>query len=80
MKTASKSLEFERAALLRDQIVELRRDLQGDSLAVDPRHLVDGVPQADGVVTVTASVATPHGQPVAVGAGRPASRAKRGRR
>jgi len=46
MKTASKSLEFERAALLRDQIVELRRDLQGDSLTLDPRKLIDGVPQA----------------------------------
>lgn len=30
MKRASKALEFERAALLRDQIVELRRELLGD--------------------------------------------------
>jgi excinuclease ABC subunit B len=30
MKAAAKNLEFERAALLRDQIVELRRDLVGD--------------------------------------------------
>ena len=30
MKAAAKDLEFERAALLRDQIVELRRDLVGD--------------------------------------------------
>ena len=48
MKVAAKSLEFERAALLRDQIVELRRELQGDSLSVDPRMLVDGVPQPAG--------------------------------
>ena len=30
MKQAAKNLEFERAALLRDQIVELRRELVGD--------------------------------------------------
>ncbi len=30
MKQAAKNLEYERAALLRDQIVELRRELQGD--------------------------------------------------
>ena len=30
MKRASKALEFERAALLRDQIIELRRELLGD--------------------------------------------------
>ena len=30
MKQAARSLEFERAALLRDQIIELRRELVGD--------------------------------------------------
>ena len=30
MKTASRNLEFEKAALIRDQIVELRRELVGD--------------------------------------------------
>jgi excinuclease ABC subunit B len=30
MKDAAKNLEFEKAALLRDRIVELRRDLVGD--------------------------------------------------
>jgi excinuclease ABC subunit B len=30
MKGAAKNLEFERAALLRDRIVELRRELVGD--------------------------------------------------
>jgi len=30
MKTAAKSLEFEKAALIRDQVVELRRELLGD--------------------------------------------------
>ena len=30
MKAASRDLEFERAALLRDQIVELRRIIQED--------------------------------------------------
>ena len=30
MKTAAKELDFERAALLRDQVVELRREQQGD--------------------------------------------------
>ena len=81
MKTASKSLEFERAALLRDQIVELRRDLQGDSLTVDPRRLVDGVPQPDGVVAYAAGATTNH-TPVGagVGGGRPSGRGKRGRR
>ncbi|HEV7216788.1 MAG TPA: UvrB/UvrC motif-containing protein [Chloroflexota bacterium] len=82
MKTASKSLEFERAALLRDQIVELRRDLQGDSLLVDPRKLVDGVPQPDGVIVVGAGATAPSRMPVGAGAGggRPAGRSKRGRR
>ena len=32
MKQASRALEFEQAAMLRDQIVELRRDLAGDGL------------------------------------------------
>jgi len=31
MKSASQALEYERAALLRDQIIELRRELVGDS-------------------------------------------------
>ena len=30
MKAAAKNLEFEKAALLRDQVVELRRELVGD--------------------------------------------------
>ncbi|MDO8611737.1 MAG: UvrB/UvrC motif-containing protein, partial [Dehalococcoidia bacterium] len=30
MKDAAKNLEFEKAALLRDRIVELRRELVGD--------------------------------------------------
>jgi len=34
MKTASRELEFEHAALLRDQLVELRRDLLGDEEAL----------------------------------------------
>ncbi len=34
MKDASRNLEFERAALLRDQITELRRDLVGDASAL----------------------------------------------
>ncbi len=34
MKQAAKALEFERAALLRDQIVELRRELVGDADAL----------------------------------------------
>ncbi len=33
MKTAAKELDFERAALLRDQVVELRREQQGDPTA-----------------------------------------------
>ena len=32
MKTAAKELDFERAALLRDQVVELRREQVGDGL------------------------------------------------
>ena len=32
MKKAAKNLDFERAALLRDRIVELRRDLITDGL------------------------------------------------
>ena len=31
MKNAARDLEFERAALLRDQVVELRRELVGDT-------------------------------------------------
>ena len=34
MKTAAKNLEFEKAALLRDQIVELRRMSELDPAAV----------------------------------------------
>ena len=34
MKTAAKNLEFEKAALLRDQIVELRRMAELDSAIV----------------------------------------------
>ena len=34
MKAASRELEFEHAALLRDQIVDLRRDLLGDEEAL----------------------------------------------
>ena len=34
MKTAAKSLEFEKAALLRDQIVELRRIIEIDPVRV----------------------------------------------
>ncbi len=41
MKAAAKNLEFERAALLRDQIVELRRELQEDGLVVDPARLTE---------------------------------------
>jgi excinuclease ABC subunit B len=33
MKTAAKNLEFEKAALLRDQIVELRRIVEVDPIA-----------------------------------------------
>ncbi|MFN0074063.1 MAG: excinuclease ABC subunit UvrB [Chloroflexota bacterium] len=38
MKTAAKALSFEKAALLRDQIVELRRTLQGEEQSVVPRE------------------------------------------
>jgi len=34
MKTAAKSLEFERAALLRDQIIELRKAMLDDESAL----------------------------------------------
>jgi excinuclease ABC subunit B len=37
MKDAAKALEFEKAALLRDQVVELRRTLDEDPLARRPR-------------------------------------------
>ena len=33
MKTAARDLEFEKAALLRDQIVELRRMMEVDPIA-----------------------------------------------
>jgi len=77
MKTASKSLEFERAALLRDQIVELRRELQGDGLTVDPRTLVDGVPQplhTNGVLAVTAGATSSQSY------SKPSARGRRARR
>jgi len=35
MKTAARDLEFEKAALLRDQIVELRRLVEVDPIAAD---------------------------------------------
>jgi excinuclease ABC subunit B len=38
MKEAAKSLEFEKAALLRDQIVELRRTMEEDALAAGFRQ------------------------------------------
>ncbi len=38
MKTAAKELNFEKAALLRDQIVELRRTMQGEEESVVPRE------------------------------------------
>jgi len=34
MKTAAKNLEFEKAALLRDQVVELRRIVEVDPVKV----------------------------------------------
>jgi excinuclease ABC subunit B len=38
MKTAAKELNFEKAALLRDQIVELRRTMQVEEASVVPRE------------------------------------------
>jgi protein-arginine kinase activator protein McsA len=38
MRTAAKELNFEKAALLRDQIVELRRTMQGEEESVVPRE------------------------------------------
>ena len=52
MKEASKSLEFEKAALLRDQIVELRRTMEEDVLEAgwkqfeQERGLAGKAPQA----------------------------------
>ena len=39
MKTAAKELDFERAALLRDQVVELRREQMGDGMPESLRSL-----------------------------------------
>ncbi|MQC16699.1 MAG: excinuclease ABC subunit UvrB [Chloroflexi bacterium] len=39
MKTAAKELDFERAALLRDQVVELRREQSGDGMPESLRSL-----------------------------------------
>ena len=39
MKTAAKELDFERAALLRDQVVELRREQTGDGMPESLRSL-----------------------------------------
>jgi excinuclease ABC subunit B len=36
MKKAAKNLEFEKAALLRDQVVELRRIIESDPVPVLP--------------------------------------------
>jgi excinuclease ABC subunit B len=38
MKTAAKELNFEKAALLRDQIIDLRRTMQGEEQSVVPRE------------------------------------------
>ena len=54
MKDAAKNLEFEKAALLRDQVVELRRELVGDEegleiISVDaPRRRRSDVEAATG--------------------------------
>jgi len=37
MKAAAKNLEFEKAALIRDQIVELRKELVGEPISVIPK-------------------------------------------
>jgi excinuclease ABC subunit B len=42
MKTAARELEFEKAALLRDQIVELRRMMEVDPIAVAPARSATG--------------------------------------
>ena len=39
MKTAAKDLDFERAALLRDQVVELRREQVGDGMPESLRSM-----------------------------------------
>ncbi|HRC62658.1 MAG TPA: excinuclease ABC subunit UvrB [Dehalococcoidia bacterium] len=44
MKAAARNLEFERAALLRDQVVELRRELVGDTPDALGRFIGDSVP------------------------------------
>ncbi|MCL4545285.1 MAG: excinuclease ABC subunit UvrB [Chloroflexi bacterium] len=80
MKVAAKNLEFERAALLRDEVVQLRRDLQGENLTVDPRVLVDGVPQPLTPVAMNVSnteAAAPTSTPAH---GRPIHRSRGGRR
>ncbi len=37
MKAAAKNLEFEKAALMRDQIIELRKELVGEPISPMPR-------------------------------------------
>ena len=44
MKQAAKNLEFERAALLRDQVVELRRELVGGESTEGLQELVVAAP------------------------------------
>ncbi len=46
MKTAAKELDYERAALIRDQIVELRRDQVGDGLPAGLKGLTQEARQA----------------------------------
>ncbi len=48
MKTAARDLEFEKAALLRDQIVELRRIIEVDPVQAEPKPVRLGLSRVSG--------------------------------
>jgi excinuclease ABC subunit B len=62
MKNAARDLEFERAALLRDQVVELRRELVGDTPEALGQFIGDSAPMTSaGSAIPTRSGGRPRG-------------------
>ncbi len=74
MKTAAKSLEFEKAAALRDQIVELRKSLVSDTEALEELAAVAG---RDGKVPFATGATPPRRSETSYKSGRRGARHKR---
>jgi len=76
MKEASKNLEFERAALLRDQIVELRRAELTNVIDPTADPLVSNGSSGNGKTAVSVAEKVLAQQAAAVGSGRPKRRGR----